>query len=113
MKAFAELTPTEKVKAILAATEIPVDKPVTLELAGIDLFRLSDQQRTEIEWTFSGSRIKGDSPLYKMTTEQGQQTMQELDINVGMVHERIIDVLWPRLCNEIDTYVYRGGERKG
>jgi hypothetical protein len=113
MKAFVELSPAERVKAILATTEVPVDKPVALELSGIDLFGLSDKQRTKIEWAFSGSRLKGESPLYKMTAEQGQQTMRELDINVDMVYERIIDVLWPRLCNEIDVYTYRSGERKG
>ena len=112
MKVFNQLVPAERVKAILAVTEVPVDKPVALELAGVDLLTLDEQQITEIEWVFSGNRIKGDRQLYMMGAEQGQQTIQKLTINAGIVHERIIEVLWPRLCSEIDAYASRSGERK-
>ena len=113
MKFFNQLIPTERVKVILAVTEVPVDKSVALELAGVDLLTVDNQQIVEIEWAFSGSRIKGDRQLYKMGAEQGQRTIQKLSINTGIVHERIIDVLWPRLCGEVDAYASRSGERKG
>lgn len=113
MRKFISLNSTERIKAVLAATEIPVDKSVTLELAGVNLFELDDQQTAEIEWVFSGSRIRGEKPLYKMAAEQGKETIRELDISVGIVNKRIIDVLWPRLCNEISDFTFRSGERKG
>jgi hypothetical protein len=101
---YQDLTSLDKVKAILAAVQEPVSQAFALELAGIKLEELPEQEKTEIQKLFiqgmeSSDEIvvssKDGTPLYQASDAAKSAIEQRTDMKT--VHGIIADKLMSNL----------------
>lgn len=97
---YQDLTSLDKVKAILAAVQEPVSQAFALELAGINIEELPEDEKSEIQQLFirameSSDEItvtsKDGTPLYKATDSAKSAIEESTDMKT--VHGKIADKL--------------------
>lgn len=97
---YQDLSSLDKVKAILAAVQEPVSQAFALELAGINLEELPENEKSEIQNLFIRAMESSDevvvsskdgTPLYQASDSAKSAIEQRTDLKT--VHGKIADKL--------------------
>jgi hypothetical protein len=102
-KEFSELTPPEKVKAILAGAGKPVSQQLIYEFAGIEPDDLTDKQKKAVDGILQDPQVQRDwseefkVEQYHISSETQKAIFQELMINQSDVKLQIADSISSKL----------------
>lgn len=100
VRTFQELSPVEKVRAVLGVVYEPVPKKLALDMTGVDIDGMEEGLQASINAVFE------DEEIVSHETEEGRrvfimdgQSKEKLGSYIDMqsVHKQITDYLWNEL----------------
>ena len=93
MEQFSQLTPAEKVEAVLAAENDPLSQQLALKWAGVDLDSLSEQDTRSVEAIFKRWQMtKSESPLYYVPDASKHAIIERIGVDITTVQRRIANL---------------------
>ena len=105
-KEFSALTAPEKVKAILAGVEEPVNQEMVYDFAGIELNTLTDEEKDAVSAVFRDPLIqyskdeKSHDEQYCIDQKKKEEVLRELGVEPYVVKRQITDSLLKSLFGD-------------
>lgn len=94
MEQFSQLTPADKIEAILAAALEPISRELALKWAGVNVHDLTESAASEVEQVFQRwkATLNPQSDLYYVPEEHQRTVIDHIGVDANDVHTRIAQI---------------------